>query len=414
MKKIILSLLLIAFGGTFLYFLKNQEASAAAADSGATPTGINSVIKANNQFAFDLYSESRKKEGNIFFSPYSISTALAMTYEGARGKTAEEIQSVFHFPSDGNIRKPAFAAIHNQLNPAHAKYKLSIANALWAQNDYRFLDEYIHVLQQYYAGKAANVDFKNATEDSRRMINQWVEDGTNQKIKDLFPQGSLNDNTRLVLTNVIYFKGTWAKQFKKDQTEDENFRINSTHSIKVPMMQQTDEEAKFNYTETDKLQILELPYQGEKLSMLVLLPKGDRLSNLETSLSLNNINDWRSKLRERRVDVFMPKFTFNTKYFLNETLATMGMPTAFTDDADLSGMDGTKTLLIQKVIHQAFVDVNEEGTEAAAATGVTMGITSAAVSPITVFRADHPFIFIIQDRESGNILFLGRVVNPVE
>jgi len=418
-KKIIfiLAAIIVVAGGTTLYYFRNQEPTPeptpVAEDKEATPAGINAAMSANNQFALDLYFELKESEGNIFFSPYSISTALAMAYEGARGKTADEMQSVFRFPTNGNLRKSAFAAIHNQLNKPDAKYKLSIANALWAQNDYKFLDEYLTTLQQYYAGKAANVDFKNSTEEVRKTINKWVEDKTNNKIKDLFPQGSLDNMTRLVLTNAIYFKGTWVKQFEKSQTRDEDFRVSSVNTIKVPMMRRTDKNAKFNYMETDNLQILEMPYEGEKLSMIVLLPKNDNLSSLENSLFLDKINDWKNKLWEQRVDVFMPKFTFDTKYFMNETLARMGMPTAFTrDSANFSGMDGTQNLFIQKVIHQAFVDVNEEGTEAAAATGVSMGITSVGPTQIPVFRADHPFIFVIQDRENGNILFLGRVANP--
>ena len=418
-KKIIfiLAAIIVVAGGTTLYYFRNQEPTPeptpVAEDKEATPAGINAAISANNQFALDLYFELKESEGNIFFSPYSISTALAMAYEGARGKTADEMQSVFRFPTNGNLRKSAFAAIHNQLNKPDAKYKLSIANALWAQNDYKFLDEYLTTLQQYYAGKAANVDFKNSTEEVRKTINKWVEDKTNNKNKDLFPQGSLDNMTRLVLTNAIYFKGTWVKQFEKSQTRDEDFRVSSVNTIKVPMMRRTDKNAKFNYMETDNLQILEMPYEGEKLSMIVLLPKNDNLSSLENSLFLDKINDWKNKLWEQRVDVFMPKFTFDTKYFMNETLARMGMPTAFTrDSANFSGMDGTQNLFIQKVIHQAFVDVNEEGTEAAAATGVSMGITSVGPTQIPVFRADHPFIFVIQDRENGNILFLGRVANP--
>lgn len=384
-----------------------------ADDTGATPAGISEVVSANNQFALDLYSELRKGEGNVFFSPYSISTALAMTYEGARGTTADEMQSVFHFPTDSAVRRPSFAAMHNRINKADSKYKLSVANALWAQNDYKLLSEYMNVVQQYYAGRATNVDFENATEEARQTINKWVESKTNNKIKDLFPNGSLNAMTRLVLTNAAYFKGTWAKQFKKNQTQDANFRVNTAATVKVPMMQQAGEEAKFKYAETNDVQVLEMPYEGDTLSMMILLPKSDTLSSLESSLSPATINDWKSKLYKRRVDVFMPKFTFDTKYSMNETLAKMGMPTAFTDAADFSGMDGTKSLSIQNVVHQAFVDVSEEGTEAAAATGVSVGATAVAMpQPVPIFRADHPFIFAIQDDSDGNILFLGRVSNP--
>ncbi|MFA6146134.1 MAG: serpin family protein [Patescibacteria group bacterium] len=415
-KIIILVIIIVVFGGASIYYFKNQKLTPTPVpvtdDKGSTPEGINSIISANNQFALDLYSQLKSSEGNIFFSPYSISTAIAMTYEGARGTTAEEMQSVFHFPVDSNLRRSAFASIHNQLNKPDAKYQLSIANALWAQNDYKFLNDYLTTLEQYYAGKATNVDFKNSTEVSRQTINKWVEDKTNDKIKNLFPQGSIDSMTRLVLTNAIYFKGTWIKQFEKNKTSDENFRLSSVNTVKISMMQRTDKDAKFNYTETDDLQVLEMPYEGNKLSMMVLLPKNEDLSSLESSLSLEKINDWKSKLQEQRVDVFMPKFTFDTKYFMNETLAKMGMPTAFTNSADFSGMDGTKDLSIQNVIHQAFVDVNEEGTEAAAATGISMGETSAPPQQTPVFRADHPFLFVIQDKDNGNILFFGRVSNP--
>lgn len=381
-----------------------------ANDDGATSEGINAVIKANNQFALDLYSELSASDGNVFFSPYSISAALAMTYEGARGKTADEIQSVFHFPADGNLRKPAFASIHNQLNKPNSKYELSVANALWAQKDYKFLESYLTTIKQFYDGNATNLDFINSTEESRETINRWVEDKTNNKIKELFPEDSLNEATRLVLTNAIYFNGTWKKQFEKDQTENEDFKVSSTKKISVPMMSQTDEDSKFNYAETNELQMLEMPYEGKKLSMLVLLTKNNNLRMLESSLSLNKINGWKNKLKKQRVFVNIPKFTFDKKYSMQKTLAKMGMPTIFTSGADLSGMDGTKDLFVEDVIHKSFIDVNEEGTEAAAATGVakTLGMPRS----VTTFHADHPFIFLIQDKKSGNILFLGRVMNP--
>lgn len=393
---------------------KPQPEPTPITDDKAIPASINEVVNANNQFAVEVYSELSKETGNIFFSPYSISTALAMVYEGARGKTAEEMQKVFHFPTDSANRRTSFLAVNNQLNEASSKYKLSVANALWAQVDYKFLDEYINVIKKYYSGEASNVDFKNATEVSRNKINNWVESKTNDKIKNLFPKGSLNELTRLVLTNAVYFKGTWIKQFDKEQTRNEDFKISSKQTVKTPMMRRTGEDAEFNYAETKDAQIIEMPYEGDKLSMLVLLPKNNDLTALESSLSPEKLKEWKGSLREQRVDVFMPKFTFDSKHFMSETLAKMGMPAAFSDGADFSGMDGTKNLSIQTVIHQAFIDVNEEGTEAAAATGVGMGITSMPAQQPPVFRADHPFLFAIQDKQNGNILFLGRFSNPVK
>jgi serpin B len=383
-----------------------------ADDSGATPEGISAHVNANNQFALDFYSNIRNKEdGNIFYSPYSISTALSMTYEGARGQTADEIQSVFHFSSIDSERRSSTAAIYNSLNKWNARYKLHTANALWVQEDYPISDEYTDTIERYYVGKASNVDFAGATEQARQTINSWVEQKTNYKIKDLFPQGSLGSLTRLVLTNAIYFKGTWVKQFDEAKTMDEDFRVSSGQTVRVPMMRLTGNEAVFNYSETGELQVLEMPYEGGDLSMIILLPKDDNIESLEESLTLENLNQWKASLREQRVDVYIPKFTFESKYFLNENLKEMGMPLAFTEAADFSGISGERDLYIAIVVHQAFVDVNEEGTEAAAATGVGIATTSMP-PPAPVFRADHPFIFMIQERGTGNILFMGRVVNP--
>jgi len=384
-----------------------------ADDSKSTPEGVNKIINSNNQFAFDLYLKlkdvSEYNESNIFFSPYSISTALAMTYEGAKGETAEEIQSVFYFPEDKNIRQPSFAKIYNQINKVDKKYELHTANALWAQKDYKFLEEYINTIEKYYVGKVTNVDFINATEDARVTINKWVEEQTNNKIKDLIPAGVLNTLTRLVLTNAIYFKGLWIKQFDKEETREEDFKVSPEKTVKVDMMSITGEE--FNYHENEELQILELLYEGEDLSMLIILPKESDLNSLEDSFSLEKLYELRNSLGVQKVDIYIPKFKFETKYFMVKTLEEMGMPTAFSMDADFSGMDGTTDLFIANVIHQAFVDVNEEGTEAAAATGVVMELKAAMP---TVFCADHPFLFMIQERETGNILFLGRVVDPTE
>lgn len=389
-----------------------------ADDTGATQEGVESLVEANNQFALDFYANLKDKEAgkNIFFSPYSISTALTMTYEGARGETASEIKSVFRFPKDDKVRRSSVAAVHNRLNKKDAGYKLHTANALWAQESYQLRNEFTEAVENFYGGKVTSLDFTNATEESRKMINSWVEDKTNNKIKNLFPRNSLSSQTRLVLTNAIYFKGDWVKQFEKSNTRDEDFRVSQTQEVKVPMMRRAGSGSEFSYAETDTLQILEMLYEGEELSMLVLLPKNDDLVSLDDSLTVENLAQWRNRLEKQRVDVYMPKFTFDSKYSLNENLKEMGMPLAFTppspeEGADFSGISGRRDLYIDLVVHQAFVDVNEEGTEATAATGVEGGATS--VGPmVPVFRADHPFIFLIQEKETGNILFMGKVANP--
>jgi serine protease inhibitor len=395
-----------------------------ADDTGSTQQGIQEVVSANNRFAFELYSELNKAEsGNVFYSPYSISAALAMTYEGAKGQTADEMQSVFHFPED-SILRPNFAAIYNGINSGIGDYELRTGNALWVQQDYPLLEAYRNVTERYYGGKAANLDFIEETEESRQTINSFIEEQTNHKIRDLIPQGSISSLTRLVLTNAIYFKGTWEWQFDQSRTREHDFKITPENVVKVPMMYMDNDKAKFNYADLGDLQILELPYKGDRISMLILLPKQGEEFDFETretieysytledvELSSEKLDEYKMQMEETKMDaIYVPKFEFDTKYFMKETLSAMGMPTAFSGGADFSGMTGDRDLFISFVIHQAYVKVDEQGTEAAAATAVGMEVT--AVMPTNVFRADHPFIFIIQEMDTGNILFMGRVVDP--
>ena len=384
-----------------------------ADDTGSTQSGIQQVVDANNQFAFELYSELDKAENsNIFYSPYSISSAIAMTYEGAKGQTANEMNSVFHFP-ESNILRPNFAAIYNGINKKTKAYELRTGNALWVQHDYPFLEDYTSRVEKYYGGKASNLDFIKETEKSRQTINSFIEEQTNNKIKDLIPSGALTPIMRLVLTNAIYFKGTWEWEFDKSDTREQDFKITPTNIVKTPMMFMDNDKAEFNYADIGDLQILELPYKGEEISMLILLPT-ENLGVIEPSLTAEKLKEWKNQMNEFKLDaIYLPKFEFDTKYFMKDTLSAMGMPTPFTwPGADFSGMDGTEMLYIDKVIHQAYVKVDEKGTEAAAATAIMVGFGSAG--PRNVFRADHPFIFIIQERETGNILFLGRVVDPTK
>ena len=381
-------------------------------DSAATPEGVALIVKANNQFAVDLFARLRSRtKANIFFSPYSILTALSMTYEGARGRTAAEMESVLHIPKNPELRRSSFARVINQLNQKGEGYTISTANALWVQQDYPFLKEYLTVVERYYGGKATGVDFVKAREEARQTINRWVERETEGKIKDLIPRGALSEMTRLVLTNAIYFKGDWAQKFDKKLTRKEEFQTDTGKKIQIPMMRLTGEKARFNYGRTEGVQILELPYEGDEFSMLILLPEKGRLKELEQSVTIEKLEKWREGVRNQRVDVYLPKFKLKTKYFLGKDLIAMGMPSAFgLAPTDFSGMDGTRNLFISKVIHQAYVEVDEEGTEAAAATGVVVEFT--AVREVPVFRADHPFLFLIQHKKTGQILFFGRVGDP--
>ncbi|MGB9675429.1 MAG: serpin family protein [Candidatus Nanoarchaeia archaeon] len=415
-KKVLIigiALLMVAVGATatvLFLFPYEPKHPPKADDSGSTQQGIQEVVNANNQFAFELYSElSKAQDGNIFYSPYSIFAALAMTYEGARGQTAEEMKSVFHFP-ENDILRPNFAAIYNNINKGYRDYELRTGNALWVQQDYSLLKDYMSRVEKYYGGKAANVDFVKETEKSRQTINSFIEEQTNNKIKELIPPDILNPSTILVLTNAIYFKGTWVWEFDPKDTQEMDFKINSTNVVKVPMMHMKPDKARFNYADLGDLQILELPYKGKKISMLILLPT-ENLSNIESSLTAEKLSEYKKQMQETELDIYLPKFEFNTKYFMKNTLSALGMPTAFTYSADFTGMSPTGGLYIREVIHQAYVKVDEKGTEAAAATAVVM---EKAFVLRNIFRADHPFIFIIQEKETGNILFMGRVIDPTK
>ncbi len=378
----------------------------------AEPGPADRLVRAINQFAFDLYSHIKTEEsGNVFYSPFSLSVAMAMTYEGARGQTADEIRQVFHYPADIELLRLGFSEILSRVNQKDRKYELRTANALWAQQGYPFLPEYFQTLEKYYSGRLTAVDFVKETEKSRQTINRWVEEQTNNRIRDLIPMNVITTLTRLVLTNAIYFKGLWEIQFPKKDTREADFRVSADKMVRVPMMFLQD--AEVNYFETEDLQLIELPYAGGEISMLVLLP-GDDLSRIEPYLSPEKLAELRARLTgKEKVDIYLPRFRLETKYLMggeDGLLGRMGMPTAFTLGADLSGLTGRKELRITEVVHQAFVEVNEEGTEAAAATAVVIGIKMVLKKP--VFRADHPFIFIIQERQSGTILFMGRVINP--
>ena len=416
MKKIFIVvgiLIILAIIAFFVFKKDSIEPYVPMDNSGATTENVASVVGANNKFALDLYSLYQSEDGNLFFSPYSISSALAMTYEGARGLTAEQMQSVFYFPEDED-RRLGNASLYNLFNEQGKSYELNIANAIWIEKKFSFLDSFLDIITNYYGGAIEKMDFIKNPDGSRIIINNWVEERTNNKIKDLIPGGMIDSLTRAVLTNAIYFKGDWVKEFNKEDTAELPFYVEEQEPIYVEMMRKLDE-PEFNYMENNSLQMIELPYSGEELSMLILLPKEDSLETLEDKLSFNKLNGWKNSLRKREVNVLIPKFKFESKYFMANDLSILGMPVAFSDQADFSGMSVQEGLTIDEVIHQAFVEVNEQGTEAAAATAVVMEAMSAGPSigpKILVFKADHPFIFIIQHNATGNILFMGRVNDP--
>jgi len=333
-----------------------------------------------------------------------------MTYEGAKGETADEMKDVLYAPEDIDQLRLSSARMYNVINKEDKSYKLNTANSLWAQEDYQFLQEYFSTVENYYGGKVENMDFVNKTEQSRQTINKWVEDQTNDRIKELIKEGILSPLTRLVLTNAIYFKGDWEYQFDEEYTSEMDFTASNGSVINSDMMYMYDSDIEFGYFEDENVQVLELPYKDKELSMVVVLPKGN-ISDIEENLTYENWELWNSSLNENIVEIYFPKFKMETEYSLNEPLSKLGMVSAFMD-ADFSGMTGKKDLAISAVIHKAFVEVDEKGSEAAAATAVVMKETAMMDEDNIVFKADHPFIFAIRENSTGVVLFLGKVEKP--
>jgi serpin B len=375
-----------------------------------------SLVESNTAFACDLYQKLRLSEGNLFFSPFSMSSALAMTYAGARGDTESQIATTMRF-SMGQETHSAFAELASRLAELQKapNIRLSVANSLWPQKGYPFLDGYLSLVKKHYGVSITPVDYKSEAEAARKTINGWVEKKTQNKIRDLIQPGILNALTRLVLVNAVYFKGNWENQFKASGTWNAPFHITADRTVQVPMMTQ---KQALRYANLDSFAILELPYVGNKMSMIILLPKKtDGLGQLETELSPENLKRWESRLNKEEVLVFLPKFKMTSTFRMDKALISMGMVDAFSaTSANFAGMDGRSDwLYIGAVLHKAFVEVNEEGTEAAAATatGVVMAVAGVHASQ-TTFRADHPFVFLIKEKQTGSILFVGRMTDPTE
>jgi serpin B len=379
---------------------------------GARSPETQSLVESDTAFALDLYGRLKTGPGNLFFSPYSISTALAMTYAGARGETEKQMGQVLHF---GKRKvQTAFGELQRQLAEAGKQpgIELNIANALWAQQGHPFLPDFLKIATGEYQANVKQADFKTAAEPARDEINRWVAERTKNKIQNLLPPGSLTELTRLVLANAIYFKGVWAKPYDKAETSTQPFHLSATRQADVPLMHHFDE---VKYMEETAFQAVELPYKGEGLSMVILLPRQvDGCGSLESRFTAELLSRSLSQMKQQKVEIFLPRFKLESSFNLSNTLAGMGMPDAFGNKADFSGMDGTKLLYISGVFHKAWGEVNEEGTEAAAATAVAVAALAVMKPPPPppVFRADHPFLFLIRDTSSGSILFLGRLAEP--
>jgi serpin B len=431
--SLIISIILIAvlLIGSSSYACQPPLVQTPVEKPGETPpvtsqSDLEALVAGNNTFAFDAY-QMLKDNGNIFYSPYSISLALAMTYAGARDSTEQQMADTLHYNLPQELLHPSFNSLNTELSQrgqgaqdtTGQGFKLNIVNAIWGQRDYVFLQSFLDTLAENYGAEIRLLDFMNAPESSRITINDWVSNQTEGKISDLIPQGTINTLTRLVLTNAIYFNTAWQNTFSKDLTYDGIFHLLNGNEVTVPMMHQTEQ---FTYTKGSDYVAVELPYDGNQISMLILLPQTGKFTEFEESLDAAKVDDILQNLKPRRVGLTMPKFEFNSSFNLNETLSKLGMPLAFTptppsgicskDYADFSGMDGRCDLYISNVIHKAFVSVDESGTEAAAATAVVMVTSSAPIGEIVSLVIDRPLIFLIRDIQTGTILFIGRVMNP--
>ncbi len=421
----LLSFLLFAVLTVVVAACGDDDASFATASSGLdrvedpqVPAADAAELEAGNTaFAFDLYRELGAEPGNLFFSPHSISTALAMTYAGARTATEQEMAATLHFTLPQDRLHPAFNALDQAL-AERSKVKLAkdekgsppelhIANATWGDKEYRFLDDYLDVLALNYGAGLRLLDFRKDPEGSRETINSWVEEQTNDRIKDLIPEGAIDGLTRLVLTNAIYFKASWVTAFDEGKTAPAPFQLLDGSSVEASMMRASG--AKVRYARAGSFQAVELPYIGNEVSMLILLPDAGKFAEAEAGLDADELRTITAALKPVLATLSMPKFEFEWELSLKDPLRALGMESAF-EGADFSGMDGTRNLAITDVLHKSFIAVDEQGTEAAAATAVIIGETAAPeVVEVTV---DRPFIFLIRDKPTGAILFLGRLASP--
>ena len=374
-----------------------------------------STVEGNNKFAFELFHKLKpdRHSKNLIFSPFSVSSVLAMTYAGARNETQSEMSRTLHFSLKQNNVNSDFDTLLKKITINRGSVQLTIANSLWAQKDSKFLDSYFNLIKSYYKAELQNVDFVNSDEreKTRLMINKWVENKTNNKIKDIMKPGILDDYSSLVLVNAIYFSGKWAIPFNRENTLRDTFHLTAKKSIETPFMKNT---LKLKYFENDKLQSVEIPYMGNKITMIIVLPKiKTGVEELDKSITYISYKQMLDSMKNETVELTMPKFQMTSYFQLEHILKNMGMKISFSENADFSGMTGDSTLSIDRVIHKAFIDISEEGNEIPPSKVVAMGPSASPQNrQAKTFLADHPFLFLIKDEETGSILFMGKINKP--
>ncbi|XP_015278261.1 PREDICTED: ovalbumin-like [Gekko japonicus] len=383
------------------------------------------VAESNGEFCFDLFRElsHANVDANVFFSPFSILSALAMVYLGASGQTASQLQKVLHFDKftepetstfpqcqQPNSVHTALGSVLSQIRALDTNDTLSIANRLYAERSYPILPKYLKCTKELYRAGLEKVDFQKSSEQARLAINAWVESQTNGLIKDMFASGSIPSRTILVLVNAIHFKEKWASEFNTRDTKQMLFMVNEKVNRSVQMMHHVSD---FNFASIEKFNILilELPYANNEMSMVILLPKDNfGLLQLQRLITYKELLKWMKSMRQRKVEVYVPRMKMEEKYSLIGILGNLGITDLFTPRASLTGISSAGGLDVSEIIHKSYVEVNEEGTEAAAATGIQIRLTSFE-KPV-VFRADHPFLFFVIHKKTNLIIFSGKVSSP--
>jgi serpin B len=416
MKKFMLSgvvVLLALLSSCAQKEMLNEKGIPSGQNSADRMTSPASVIKGLNEFSFNIYCQlNAASENNEFISPLSISSVLAMTYAGAEEQTAEEMKQALHFGAQDPEFHQIYGRILDSLAQSSGDFEINIANAVWVQKAFPLLGKFTKTVRDNYKGESRELNFIHQPVKSKETINKWVSDKTNDKIPELLSDGVIDADTRMILTNAVYFNAEWYESFNKKMTNEAPFYLLNGGQTTCDLMYQR---SRLAYMETKDLQIVELFYKGRQYSMTILLPKKtDGLKELDQTVDQDLLAQFDMNKKWEDILLYVPKFKMDSDYELKPALSALGMKEAFSDDADFKGMTGEKDLKISSVIHKAFIEVDEEKTEAAAATAVVMKMTSAMPverSPIE-FRADHPFMFLIRHTESGAIVFMGQITNP--
>jgi len=417
MGKKILSFGLIVFLVT-LQFLsgciseQNTQTTDISSENIQLEADLKNFVNSSNDFTFSLYSKLNENNENLFFSPYSITLALAMAAEGAGGQTKEEMTTVLDLPTNDSNRHLLIKSVAEQLSAQKQTANISIANAYWLTENGELKSAYQETIETFYLAYGEKLDFSGDSAGSAETINDWIEQKTNNKIKDLLSAGDISAATYLILTNAIYFKADWKYQFDENSTENKTFTSTDTTTLETPMMHMKDETKLLDYVEDEYTQLLQLDYDDENYSMYILLPK-ENISVLESQMSSTYLKELQMELSSNYVEVFLPTFSFEQKYNLGAPLISLGMNTAFSSQADFSNISDYP-LQLSGVIHQSYIKADEQGTEAAAATATILATSYPGEEPNTpiLFEADHPFIFFIQHQHTGQILFMGKVETP--